>query len=190
MNSLPTALHVHVLRLNSDMLNGPHVHRATLPGHVAFESQMQRNTHFLVQEMGSYELVGHWVRYNCSSNMSEVIFCYFEYEFLSTIPDNDTSYTYIWVANGVLLYVGETGVGIMHRSKEHKYALNKIDSKKRTLLVNIDTSRIDVYASRVPAFYNFITQPEYRLHVMEDKRTRLLEESALIRFFHPCLNAY
>jgi hypothetical protein len=91
VNLLPTALYVHVLRLNSDMLNGPHVHRATLPGHVAFESQMQRNTNFLVQQLRSYELVGHWVRYKLSLNMSEDIFCFFQYESLSPIWDMDTS---------------------------------------------------------------------------------------------------
>ncbi len=94
------------------------------------------------------------------------------------------------MANGVLLYVGETGLGIQARMREHKNTLNIRDNHKKTCLINIETSRIDVYASRVPAFYNFITQPEYRLHVMEDRRTRLLEESAIIRFFHPCFNAF
>jgi hypothetical protein len=85
------------------------------------------------------------------------------------------------------LYVGETGLGIKNRIMLHKHTLNEIDSKKKTLLINIDTSRIDVYASRVPAFFNFITQPEYRLHVMEDKRTRLLEESSFFSSLFECL---
>ncbi len=91
------------------------------------------------------------------------------------------------------MYVGETGLGVHNRLARHESDLKHRKTKdminRTKKLVELQVSYIAVYYACYPFFYNSIVGPEFALCDLGTKSRRLLEESALVNYFQPYLNA-
>jgi hypothetical protein len=119
----------------------------------------------------------------------------FVYTPLMHLCDQRQPACYLWIADGRLLYVGETGQGVHTRLLKHEYDLALAHPKNKWLINRIkkidelQVRYIYVFYTCYPVFYNSIVRPEFTLCDLAMKRRRLLEESAVVNYFQPCLNA-
>ena len=138
-------------------------------------------------KLGYNQLAGEWVK----TEIPTAYGVHFNYEKIKTTPDCPA--IYIWVANGKLIYVGETGVGVNKRLRKHResfrsdHANGKTGRKNQQILLDTGAERIQVYYATSPLFYNSIVPSEYILSDM-NKGTRMIEESLIIRHFKPIIN--